>query len=296
MRELTYGILASGKLGAICTSKIISQKKISCIFTDKLSYEIIELGKISSIPVFIGSPRNGRAQAFLIGKEIDVLISINYIFIVEQDILNYPKKFAINIHGSLLPKYRGRTPHVWAIINNEQETGITAHLMSEKCDEGDIIYQEKFAISDCATGGSLLNEFNHRYPKVVSKIIEMIESDTIELISQDDTKATYFEKRTPEDGEINWNWQKERIKNWVRALSKPYPGAFTFYKKEKVIINRIEFSDLGFHQNDMNGKILKCENDFIFVKTSNGVIVLKDIETRTDIKFEEGEKFICRTL
>lgn len=290
MNILTFGILSSGKLGALCTEQLINYQLIKFVFTDRLSKEIIDICTIHSIPIFIGNPRNGKASSFVKQFDIDVLLSINYLFIVEQDILKIPKKYAINFHGSLLPKYRGRTPHIWAIINNEKETGVTSHIISEKCDEGDIVYQEKIIIPDNATGASLLNEFNHRYPLIISKVISMIENNSIKFIKQDSSKATYFEKRTPDDGEINWNWQKERIYNWVRAQSRPYPGAFTFYNNNKIVIHNIKFSDFGFHQNDVNGKILD-NSDLIIVKTPNGAISLTEIESDCNIKFIIGEEF-----
>lgn len=293
MNELTFGLLASGKLGAVCVEQLINKNKVLIVFTDKSSEEIINICNKYSIPVYIGNPRSNKVKSYISKIYIDVLFSINYMFIVNPDILNFPKKYAINLHGSLLPKYRGRTPHVWAIINNEKETGITAHIMSENVDEGDIIYQEKIEISDVATGASLLSEFEYRYPQIIFQIINQIENNSIKFTCQDNTKATYFERRKPNDGEINWDWQKERIHNWVRALSKPYPGAFTYYHTNKIIINKLEFCDLGFHQNDVNGKILEY-NSLLAVKTSNGVVVLTDIETNCDVKFEIGEEFKCK--
>jgi len=295
MKELSYGVLASGKLGFVCLEQLINTKGINFVFTDKLSEEIISLCLKHSVPVYVGSPRNGNATSFINKINVDVLFSINYLFIVEKDILKTPKKYSINFHGSMLPKYRGRTPHVWAIINNEKQTGITAHLMTEKCDEGDIVYQELIPISENSTGASLLNEFYLKYPQIIAKVIKLIENDSLEFEKQDNTKATYFEKRTPDDGEIDWNWQKERICNWVRALTKPYPGAFTFYNNEKIIINKIKFSDIGFHQNDVNGKILECGENII-VKTSNGAIVLSDLETNEHVKFKVGGEFKCKIL
>lgn len=294
MSILKIGILASGKLGAACVENLLNKSEIELVMTDRTSDSVIELCNLKSIPVFIGNPRNGNATSFLKNAEIDVLFSINYLYIVEKDILTLPRKYAINLHGSLLPRYRGRTPHIWAIINNEKETGITAHLMTDKCDEGEIIYQERIKISENATGNDLLQEFLHKYPVIIRKVLKMIESNAVYLLKQDSIKATYFEKRTPDDGEINWNWQKERIHNWVRALANPYPGAFTYYDGEKIKINSVEYSDAGFHQNDFNGKILNIINHVI-VKTPNGAMALTNVEMNDKVKFEIGKIFTCKT-
>ncbi|WP_205508558.1 methionyl-tRNA formyltransferase [Longitalea arenae] len=287
--ELQFGILASGRLGAICTERLLKTKRISFVFTDKFSTGVIELCNKGGIPLFVGNPRNGKAASFIEQFKVDVLLSINYLFIVEKDIINLARKYAINLHGSLLPKYRGRTPHVWAIINNEKETGITAHLITEGCDEGDIVFQEKITINDSDTGATLLEKFNERYPAIISKVIDMIENHTIMPVKQNNAEATYFGKRTPLDGEINWNWQKEQINNWVRAQARPYPGAFTFYENTKVIIHKIEYVNTGFHQNDQNGKILNA--DQLIVKTPNGAVRLVDFEKENHIIFKIGNVF-----
>ena len=98
--------------------------------------------------------------------------------------------------------------------------------------------------------------------------------------------ATFFGKRTSEDGEINWDWSKERIRNWVRAQSQPYPGAFTFFNDEKLIIDEVKYHNVGFNQIDCNGSILKTKP--IVVKTANGGLELSKI--RCTIKVIKGEK------
>lgn len=286
-----YGILASGNLGLICIKQISKVARIAFVLTDKESSSIINFCDQNELPLFIGNPRNGKANFFLKDYQVDVLLSINYLFIIEKDIIDLPKKYAINFHGSLLPKYRGRTPHVWAIINNETETGITAHIISEGCDEGDIVYQEKIKIDSHSTGADILNKYVDIYPSIILKVMKDIEADNITLTKQDPLKATWFHKRTPEDGEINWNWQKERIFNWVRALAKPYPGAFSYYENCKIAIHNIAYSDYCFNAKEENGKILAINNSSIIVKTVNGAIELLHIEAGENINFKIGDIF-----
>jgi methionyl-tRNA formyltransferase len=186
----------------------------------------------------------------------------------------------------LLPKYRGRTPHVWSIINNEVKTGVTAHLIDSGCDTGDIIEQIEIEISKTDTGAEVLEKYNQNYWPLVQKVISKVENNTIKLSPQDNTKATYFGKRTPEDGLINWDWQKERIYNWVRALSNPYPGAFTFLDQQKITIDKISFSDFGFEDYIENGSII-CINPII-VKCQNGAIQIDSIRINS-VNFEVGQ-------
>ncbi len=272
-----------------CLDFIYSSLSVNFVLTDLKSTEIIKYCINNNIPHFIGNPRNEKAYTFVTQYSVDVILSINYLFIIDSSLIKLPRKYAINFHGSLLPKYRGRTPHVWSIINNEKESGITAHIITEECDKGDIIYQEKIQIFPDTTGGALLEQFVQMYPIVINKVTNMIENDQVKLSVQDETLATWFGIRNPDDGQINWNWQKEQLYNWVRAQSRPYPGAFTFYNNIKIIIHKIEFSEIGYNFKQENGTILKGGNQPI-IKTPNGAVKLIMIETDRNIEFIKDEK------
>ncbi len=288
--KLDIGILCSGNLGLHCLKEIYSRIKPQFIFTDRNSLDIIEFAKKKSIPIFIGNPNNDNSAQFLTQFSTDLILSINYLYIVNKQIINHPKRNAINLHGSILPKYRGRTPHVWAIINGEKETGITAHLLEEGCDTGDIVLQEIIDITPDLTGADILEIFKTKYPLIILKILDQLQEDKITRIVQDDKNATYFGKRNPQDGKIIWDWQKERIHNWVRAQAYPYPGAFTTFRGEKIIIDKIRFSDIGFEYNMPNGLILKT-SPCILVKTPNGLVELVEIRNRSQLNFSINQLF-----
>jgi methionyl-tRNA formyltransferase len=280
--------LASGGLGATCLEMIQQMTHVGFVMTDKGSEGIIALCQGKNIPLFVGNPRKGKATTFIANRPVDMILSINYLFIVEQDIISHPAQYAINFHGSLLPRYRGRTPHVWAIINNEKETGITAHLITEGCDEGDIVYQEKHTIEPEFTGSHIQALFNQRYPHIIRKVMEMIENNAISPVQQDHSKATWFGKRTPEDGRINWSWHKERIYNWVRAQAKPYPGAFAYRGNDKITIHQVAFSDFGFHADMPDGMILTT-NPQPIVKAPNGAVAITDLLLPDGVVLNQGE-------
>lgn len=274
---LKTAVFVSGILGFNILESLSDNKNIEivCIFTDKNSIETINVCKQNKIPYYKGNPRNDSAVNFLKQqKTIDIILSINYLFIINQDLIEIPKLFALNIHGSLLPKYRGRTPHVWAIINGEKKTGITIHKIVKEVDAGDVVIQKKISIGDNDTGSEVLNKFKKLYPIIINEAINLIISNKIQFIPQDEWKATYFGKRTPLDGDIDWDWSKERIKNWVRAQAHPYPGAFTFLNNKKIIINKIKFSSLGFNYKIKNGTVLSVNP--VTIKTPNGAIELLD--------------------
>ena len=290
---MNLALFVSGGLGFEVLEHLIESKhSIKCIFTDLKSTGIIDAAKHNCLPVFTGNPRNERAIRFIEVHEIDIILSVNYLFLIERALYSQ-SKLAVNIHGSLLPKYRGRTPHVWAIINNESETGVTAHLIDDGCDTGDIIIQKEVKIDINDTGADILAKFKKLYIPLVDEILTDFERGSITPSPQNNNNATFFGKRTSDDGRINWGWQKERIRNWVRAQAYPYPGAFTYSEgmDEKVIIDEVFFSDLGYNETDQNGLILSL--DPICVKTPNGVLELRIIRNpEILLHLGIGQKFI----
>ncbi|MCE2787654.1 MAG: methionyl-tRNA formyltransferase [Bacteroidota bacterium] len=285
---MRVAFLASGALGKNVLKHFINKYEIPFVLTDKGSKQIIDLCNQNNIPVYAGNPRSERIDAFISDLECDVIASINYLFLIERKIIQLAKNLCFNIHGSLLPKYRGRTPHVWAIINGESETGITAHLIDEGCDTGAIIKQIVVEIESEDTGAIILEKYKKLYIPLVEYVLNSYLGNTIKLYNQDETKATYFGKRTPEDGEIDWNWSVERIINWIRSQAHPYPGAFSYYNNNKIVIDKASRSDVGFHYQTENGTILSI--DPLVVKCATGAIKLDSIRNRKS-KFYINKKF-----
>ena len=282
---MALGILCSGNLGHIILLSLYEKYPINFVFTDFKSKNIIQFCKNNKLSVFLGNPRKGIAKEFIDNNDCDILVSINYLFLIEKDIINMSNHLAFNIHGSLLPKYRGRTPHVWSIINGEKITGITAHIIDEGCDTGDVLDQIKLKIESNDTGDSILNKYKKLYLPLIEKVIQNFNNGGLKPKKQNSKLATYFGKRVPTDGLINWNWHKERIYNWVRAQAHPYPGAFSYYKGNKFTIDSVAFSNFGFDDNILNGTILN-ENPLI-VKTPNGALEVQVY--REKIELIKGE-------
>ena len=285
---LTLGILCSGRLGLSTLKHIVKNNKVKFVLTDKKSINIITFSKENNIPIFAGNPRQSRGFNFIKTIKVDIIVSINYLFLIEEDIIEHPKKFAFNIHGSLLPKYRGRAPHIWAIINGEKRTGITAHIIDANCDTGDIINQFPVEIEPESTGADILKKYTELYIPLVDKVLLAIENNDLKIIPQDNSKATFFGKRTPDDGEINWNWNKENIRNWVRAQAYPYPGAFTFLDNKKVIIDKVS-TEKNNRFSAENGEIIKLKPR-ITVKVKDGLVILEKIRSK-NYNFNIGNRF-----
>ncbi|PHM45703.1 hypothetical protein Xmau_00088 [Xenorhabdus mauleonii] len=168
----------------------------------------------------------------------DVIFSFYYRNMISQEILSLAEKGAFNLHGSLLPKYRGRAPVNWAVLNGETETGVTLHKMLTKPDAGDIIAQQSVLIGEADTSLEVHGKIREAAAELLEGILPQIKSGHYPSIPQDESQATYFGRRSAEDGEIIWNKSAREINNLVRAVTEPYPGAFTFLGERKITIWR----------------------------------------------------------
>lgn len=285
---LTLGVLCSGGLGYTTLQHIVKNYKVEFVLTDKKSESIIDFCTNENIPVFAGNPREGRGFDFIKEIKVDVIVSINYLFLIEEDIIKHPKRIAFNIHGSLLPKYRGRTPHVWAIINGEKEAGITAHIIDSDCDTGDIIHQLLVEITSENTGADILKKYAELYIPLIDNVLDSIKNDSLKMYPQDNSKATYFGKRTPDDGEIDWNWDGERIRNWVRAQAYPYPGAFAFLNGEKIVIDKVSIQE-NIDFKGENGEIVQVDPK-IAIKVGDALVILDKVRSKNGT-FDIGKRF-----
>ncbi len=147
----------------------------------------------------------------------------------------FPKGVA-GLHASLLPRYRGGAPLVWAIINGETESGVTLFYLSDGVDDGDIVAQKRFPIGADDTIREVYEKATRASMEVVTESVPLIASGQAPRRVQDERRATRFPQRSPDDGLIDWSWDAQTIRNFIRAQTKPYPGAFTFIGGKKVVI------------------------------------------------------------
>ncbi|MCP5195210.1 MAG: formyltransferase [Gammaproteobacteria bacterium] len=157
----------------------------------------------------------------------DFLFSFYYRRMLAPELLAIATRGALNMHGSLLPKYRGRVPVNWAIIHGETETGATLHYMVEKPDAGDLVAQTAVPILPDDTAKEVFDKVTVAAELTLHHALPALLAGTAPRIAQDLSKGRYFSGRKPEDGRIDWNWPATRIHNLARAVAPPYPGAFT---------------------------------------------------------------------
>ncbi|KFF68828.1 bifunctional UDP-4-amino-4-deoxy-L-arabinose formyltransferase/UDP-glucuronic acid oxidase ArnA [Pectobacterium brasiliense] len=182
----------------------------------------------------------------------DVIFSFYYRTLLSDDILQLPSFGAFNLHGSLLPRYRGRAPVNWVLVNGETQTGVTLHKMVSRADAGDIVAQSVVAIDEEDTALTLHGKCRTAAAALLAQQLPLIRSREITLTPQDDSRASYFGRRTAADGLIDWQKSACEINNLIRAVTEPYPGAFTFLGERKVIIwrarvvkvNRVKSNDV----------------------------------------------------
>lgn len=168
----------------------------------------------------------------------DVIFSFYYRHMLSQQLLALAPKGAFNLHGSLLPKYRGRVPINWAILNGETETGVTLHKMIAKADAGDIIVQRKVSIDAIDTALMLHEKIRQAAEQLLDDTLPLIKMGDYSATPQDENQATYFGRRRAEDGLIDWSKSATEVNNLIRAVTEPYPGAFTYLAESKMIIWR----------------------------------------------------------
>ncbi|PID59641.1 MAG: methionyl-tRNA formyltransferase [Ignavibacteriae bacterium] len=162
--------------------------------------------------------------------------------ILPENIFTIPPKGAFNLHGSLLPKYRGAAPIQWAIINGEKETGVTTFFLKKKVDTGNIIHSRKIEIEDSDNLGTLHDKMSLLGAELVLETVNLIEIENYELTEQNNALATPAPKITKETCLINWNKTAEEIHNLVRGLS-PYPAAFFIHNDKQYKIYSTKISD-----------------------------------------------------
>ncbi len=211
----------------------------------------------------------------------DMIFSFYYRKMIDQAILDIPAKGALNLHGSLLPKYRGRCPLNWVLVNGETETGVSLHYMTAAPDEGDIVAQQKIAIDDDDTATSLYEKTEAVSAALLDEALPQIKKGTAKRTPQDASKANYFGGRRPQDGKIDWSQPADQIRNLVRAVTRPYPGAFSYISEDKFLLWQVQKVDNNGSEQpgtilSTDPLVIACGKDALqvqFGQVENGVYV-----------------------
>jgi len=234
----------------------------------------VEFGIKTFQPARVNS---AESVEFLKKFNADLFIVVSFGQIMSKEVLSLAKLYCLNIHASLLPKYRGAAPINRAIANGEKETGVTIMRMNENMDEGDIALKEALPISEKDDAILLTKELSIKGAKILLDVIKLIKDSAVKFTAQDNSKATYAPKLKKEDGLIDWTSSADEIYNKIRAFV-PWPGCFTYLDKKILKIWKTRpIVDTGYN-NFKPGAILKVNENYILVKTGKGSLIIEELQ------------------
>lgn len=228
--------------------------------------------------------RDEDAVEYLSKIECDIAVVAAFGQILPKSILDMPRFGCINVHASLLPKYRGAAPIQWAILNGEKKSGVTIMQMGEGLDDGDMLLTREVILDGTETGGSLFDDLAQLGGKAVVEALELIEQGSINPVKQDESAATHVSMINKELGRINWSDAAERIERYVRGLN-PWPSAYSSFKGKNLkiwcshVVPSEELDSKGVNPADYKeGQVCFVNKKCVFVATGEGVLSLDEIQ------------------
>ncbi len=237
-------LFAYHEMGHACLETLIALGvPVAALFTHRAAPDeeiwwrsCADLARANSVPVYLPDKIGADEIAQVAALRPAIIYSFYYRNLLPAELIALPPLGAYNLHGSLLPKYRGRAPVNWMLANGEREAGATLHYMVERADAGDIVAQRAIEITDDDTALTLYSKIVPIGADLIRQYHPLIASGEAPRRAQDLTQGSYFGRRRPEDGRIDWRWPARRIFNLVRAVTHPYPGAFGFLNGRKVYV------------------------------------------------------------
>ncbi|NAS20542.1 methionyl-tRNA formyltransferase [Herbidospora sp. NEAU-GS84] len=233
---------------------------------------VADLAAEHDVPVLLRkSPTDPELLQAVKDARPDVIVANNWRTWLPPEIYDLPPHGTLNVHDSLLPKYAGFSPIIWALINGEPEVGVTAHRMTEELDAGDVLLQRSVPVTPTSTATDLFFATVDLIAPIVHEGLDLIESGQAVWTPQDRTKASFFHKRAIEDSRIDWTWPAEDLERLVRAQSDPYPNAFTFHKGERVRVLEASVSEGNY--GGTPGRV--------FIREGDGIVIVSGADARS---------------
>lgn len=249
------------------------------------------------IPVF--QPRrikDDEAVKKLREYEADIFVVAAYGQILSKEILEMPRFGCINTHASLLPKYRGAAPIQWAIVDGEEQTGVTIMQMDEGLDTGDILYTSLVDITNEDTGESLFDKLAESGASLITEALDRIEAGDITPIKQDESKATYAKILKKSMGELDFSKAAVSLERLVRGFT-PWPGTYTHLRGKVLKVLKAESADLLDMQKDAPGAdggvpegcVAGTSRNGLYVKTAEGYLVIRELQLEGKKRMVAGD-------
>lgn len=283
-----------------------SPHHVACVFTQPdrprsrgrhfLSTPVKLLAEERKIPVYTPITLRGQEIADMLGTiKPDVIVVVAYGLLIPKVILNIPPKGCINVHASLLPKYRGAAPIERAIMAGEEVTGVTTMYMAEGWDTGDIILQNKVEIPEDMTSGELSRQLAASGADLLSKTMRLIEAGVAPRVAQDESLATYAPKLAHDEFLIDWRKPARVIHNLVRA-GNPRPGAFTYLqgKRFKVFAGKVaqDENESLVGTPVLPGEICRSSPQGLVVATGEGFYSIQEVQCEGSKRLKIGD-YLC---
>ena len=202
------------------------------------------LAELNDLPVVTpADPNQGDLAQRVAALKPDFLFSFYYRFMLGEALLSAPKHGALNMHGSFLPKYRGRVPVNWAVLHGERQTGASLHYMEMKPDAGDLVDQQAVPILPDDTAGQVFNKVTVAAECVLDRSLPGLLLGTAPRRPLDLKAGSYYGRRRPEDGRIDWSQPAWAVHNLIRAVAPPYPGAYSSAASKPIKMLRSHYQD-----------------------------------------------------
>jgi methionyl-tRNA formyltransferase len=191
---------------------------------------VADLARSRGVPVLLRRrPDDDELLVRLKEADPDVIVATNWRTRIPRRVFALPRLGTLNVHDSLLPAYAGFAPLIWALLNGETQVGVTAHMMDDDLDAGDIVVQRAVPVGPEDTATDLFHRTLALFGPLTVEGLDLIASGRTDWVPQDRSKATFFHKRSVEDSRMDWGWSAEELARLVRAQSDPYPSAFTYH-------------------------------------------------------------------
>ncbi|MER7730290.1 methionyl-tRNA formyltransferase [Streptomyces erythrochromogenes] len=268
---------------------VVTHPKSDHVYEKIWSDSVADLAEEHGVPVLLRNRPDDELLTRLKEAAPDIIVANNWRTWLPPRVFNLPRHGTLNVHDSLLPKYAGFSPLIWALINGETEVGVTAHMMNDELDAGDIVRQEAVPVGPKDTATDLFHRTVDLIAPVTVGALDLIASGQREFVRQDRSQASFFHKRSVEDSRIDWTWSAQELDRLVRAQSEPYPSAFTFHRGRRIEILAAFVSEGRY--GGTPGRVFYREGD--------GVVIVAGAEARygrshglaiTRVRTEDGRE------
>ncbi|MGZ3147977.1 methionyl-tRNA formyltransferase [Lentzea chajnantorensis] len=278
MRVVMFGFQTWGHrtLQALLASEhevvlVVTHPRGEGVYEKVWSDSVEDLARESGVDVLIRErPEDQELLDALKAADPDVIVACNWRTWIPPQVFALPKRGTLNVHDSLLPKYAGFSPLIWALINDEKEVGVTAHMMDDTLDAGDIVLQRSVPVGPRDTAADLFAKTLELFGPITVDGLAEIASGRTDFTKQDRSQASFFHKRAEEDLRIDFTWSAEELDRLVRAQCAPYPSAFCFHRGER----------LEIIEADVSAEVYGGTPGRIFYREGDGVAVVAGAEAR----------------